>query len=221
MNGSSVAKYTSWITSSPITFDETTHTQIGIMVKKTSGGIITDNLSQILYYTTGSQETIGNLATKDYVENFNQKKMKCIYPDGFTSRIKPDIYFDGGYYADINTDDYKISGNSEIWVSVDGNDSTGDGTKINPYLTITKALTNSAVTIHIAEGTYSQGTHYNANVSFGGRNFIGHGTVTFENDSSGHSTVTTSSAYFENIIFKHGNTSLNPAFSAACSGSSQ
>lgn len=208
-------KFTGWITESPIIIDSTVdHDEVYVNVRKLSGNMGSDEYDTCLYYT--QQEIVGNLATKDYVESaIDLRKLdgkKCIYPDSFTSRIKPDIYFNGKYYADIDLNNYKISGTGEVWVATDGNDTTGDGTEGNPYLTITKALTQSAKTINLKAGTYEQGTHYATDADFYGRNFIGHGAVILQNDSSGNFAKATASAYFENIIFKHGSTSSGAAF---------
>ena len=221
MNGSSVSGYTGWKTDSPIQFDGTTHTVIGLTFKKNAGGGMTNLLSQVLYYTAGEQKTVGNLATKEFVESYVPKSAKCIYPDGFSSRIMPDIYNVGRFVADINVESYKISGTGEVWVATDGNDTTGDGTENNPYATITKALTVSAVTVHIKEGTYTQGTHYSTSADLARKNVIGHGTVVFQNDSSGHTIKTSANAYIENITFKHGNATINPAFYAICSSNNK
>ena len=213
--------YTGWDTTSPLQYTEPADTwdSVGINVRKLSGNFQTGELSTALYKKVSGQ--VGNLATKDYVDNNKHGGLKCIYPDAFDSRIKPNIYFNGKYYADIDPSDYIISGTGEVWVATNGNDTTGDGTESNPYATITKALTASAVTIHIKEGTYTQGTHYETNCYLAGKNVIGHGTVVFQNDSSGHYASASSSAYFENIVFKHGHATTGPAFSATCLASGQ
>lgn len=218
VDGETVTKYTTWLYESPIVFDNTEHTKIGISVMRISEVDITNELNSILQYTT-SLRKIGNLATKDYVDKSIPKGTKCIYPDGFVSRIKPDIYLLGKYIADINIDNYKISGSGDVWVSTDGNDTTGTGEESKPYATVTKALTTSAKTIHIKAGTYLQGTHYSNYPDIAGRNLIGHGEVTFEHDSSGHYMYASSSAYIENVTFKGGNASSGSAFIATCSAS--
>lgn len=214
--------YSSWITSSPATYTAPSDYEIiGINVRKLSGNIATADLTTALYKKVTSASYIGNLATENYVANNIRKRMKCIYPNGFTSRIKPDIWFDGGYRADIDLESYKISGTGEVWVATDGNDTTGDGSESNPYATITKALTASAVTIHIKAGTYTQGTHYETNCNFAGKNVIGHGTVVMQNDADGHKAKANASAYIENITFKHGNSTTGVAFEVTCSTSGQ
>lgn len=222
-NGKLVANtYTAWQTSSPLTYTEPNdYDAIGINVKKLSGSYAPDELNSALYKKGTSVEYFGNLATKDFVSSNIQKRMKCIYPDGFTSRIKPDIWFDGGFRADINPDDYKIVGTSEVWVATNGNDTTGDGTESKPYATITKALTTDAINIHIKEGTYTQGTHYSTGTNFGGRNVIGHGNVVLQNDSSGHYPYSSGSIYVENITVKHGHATTGKAYHATCTGSDQ
>ena len=168
-------------------------------------------------YTTVTSTT-GGLATKAYVDANKVKGIKILYPSDFTSRIMPDIYYNGSYYADITADSYKLGGGSDVWVATDGNDTTGDGSENNPYLTITKAIATSGVTtIHIKEGTYEQGTHYTSGTDFINKNVIGHGTVILQNNSSGGYSYTSGSSYFENIVFKHGNATTNSAFSAVCS----
>jgi len=42
------------------------------------------------------------------------------------------------------------------WVAKDGNDGTGDGSKTNPWLTISKAETEDAGTVYIKSGTYAE-----------------------------------------------------------------
>ena len=222
-NGKLVANtYTAWQTSSPLTYTEPNdYDSIGINVKKLSGSYASGELNSALYKKGTSVEYFGNLATKDFVSSNIQKRLKCIYPDGFTSRIKPDIWFDGGFRADINPDDYKISGTSEVWIATNGNDTTGDGTESKPYATITKALTTDAINVHIKEGTYTQGTHYSTSTNFGGRNVIGHGTVVLQSDSSGHYPYSSGSVYIENITIKHGHSTTGKAYHATCTGSGQ
>lgn len=212
--------YTSWDTTSPLEFTEPGDwDSIGINARKLSGNVSQDELSAILYKKESGRTQIGNLATKEYVDNHRQEGHKCIYPDGFTSRIMPNIFYDGKYYTDVKPSDYIILGTGEVWVATNGNDTTGDGTENNPYATITKALTVSAVTIHIKEGTYTQGTHYATSCYFDGKNVIGHGMVILQNDSSGHYASASSNAYIENITFKHGHATSGPAFSATCTTS--
>ena len=222
-NGKLVANtYTAWQTSSPLTYNEPNdYDSIGINVKKLSGNYASGELNTALYKKGSTVKYFGNLATKDYVSTNIRKRLKCIYPDGFTSRIKPDVWFDGGFRADINADDYKISGTTEAWVATDGNDTTGDGTESKPYATITKALTTDAINIHIKEGTYTQGTHYETGTNLGGRNVFGHGNVVFQNDSSGHYPYSSGSVYIENITIKHGNATTGKAYHATCTGSGQ
>lgn len=214
--------YTSWKTESPLDYTvPNDYDAICINVRKLSGNFTENELSNALYKLQSSTSYVGNLATKTEISNSLRKHMKCIYPNGFTSRIKPDIWFDGGYRADIDIDSYKISGSGEVWVATDGNDTTGDGSESNPYATITKALTVSAVTIHIKEGTYTQGTHYETSCNFAGKNVIGHGTVVMQNDADGHRAKANASAYIENITFKHGNTTTGVAFEVTCSTTGQ
>ena len=220
-NNNTNTEYTSWITSSPLNIDSSiTHTEVYVNVRKLSGTMSADDLSTCLYYM--EEAHIGNLATKQYVDKKTTKGLKCIYPDDFSCRIKPDIYFNGSFYADIDIDSFKLPGTGEVWVAKDGNDSTGTGEESKPYATITKALTTTAKTIHIKEGTYEQGTDYSSWVDVKNRNLIGHGTVIFQNDSSGHSTTASENVYVENITFKHGNSSVsNAAFFASCTSSGQ
>lgn len=212
--------YKAWQSTSPVQYTEPSDWDaIGINVKKLNGNYETGELKTAFY--KNDTVTIGKLATKEYVESYKRKGVKCIYPDSFESRIKPDIYFDGCFFADLDISSYKIIGSGEVWVATNGNDTTGDGTENNPFATITKALTQSAVTIHIKEGTYTQGTHYTTSCNLAGKNVIGHGTVIFQNDASGHYAMVNASAYIENIIFKHGNATTNSAFAAICAASGQ
>lgn len=230
--------YTTWVTTSPAYVDPTvSHDEVYVNVSKLSGNMTDSEILTCLYYYASSE--VGNLATKEYavakqqnmedagkilgigsdgkitpiapLDTIKEGKI-CIYPDGFTSRIKPDIYFNGKYYADIDIENYKISGTGEVWVALDGDDTTGDGTENNPYATITKALTQNIPTIKIKSGTYIQGTHYATNVDFSGKNIIGVGRVTLQNDSSGHYCKANTNAYIENIVFKHGNATTNSSF---------
>ena len=212
--------YTAWQTTSPIQYTEPAdYDSIFINVRRLSGNMTAGELTTALYRTAPS--SVGNLATKAFVESFIPRGLKCIYPDDFDSRIMPDIYNIGRFVADIDPADYKISGEGEVWVATDGNDTTGDGTESKPYATITKALTTDAVTIHIKAGTYTQGTHYTTSANFGGKNVIGHGNVVLQNDSSGHYPYSAGSAYIENITVKHGNATTNQAYHATCTGSGQ
>ena len=221
-NNGSVASYTSWITDSPLSFrTDLTYDTIILNIARLDDAVISNSeLGSILYYIADSK--IGELVTqKDIADLKGNSGLLQIYPDGFTSRIKPNIYLSNRYYADINTDDYKISSASSIWVSLDGNDTTGDGTEEKPFLTITKALTLNPNTIEIKEGTYQQGTHYTTSVVFTNINVIGHGEVILQNDSSGHYVTIRDNAYVENIIFKHGNTSVNSAAVGTCSATNK
>ena len=219
-NGNTCTRWTSWITSSPIIVDPSVnHNEVYINVRKLSGNMGSDDLNTALHY--GVRTNVGNLATKQYVDQKISKGTKCIYPDGFTSRIKPDIYFNGAYYADINIDNYKLIGTGEVWVATDGNDSTGTGEENNPYATITKALSVSAKTIHLKEGTYTQEVHYSKWVEIKNVNLIGHGNVVLQNDSVGHTVLFKENNYVENITFKHGNSTTGAAVNATCSGSGQ
>lgn len=214
--------YTSWITSSPVSYSTPASDwdSICLNVQKLSGNYTTSELSEALYKTVAS--TVGNLATKDYVDSVATKGRKIIYPDGFSSRIMPNIYYNGRYNADIDTDDYKMVGSGDVWVSLDGNDSTGNGSESNPYLTITKALTANAVNVHIKAGTYEQGTHYSTSCDFKNKNVYGHGTVILQNDTAGHYVIVNGgSAYVENITFKHGNATTNSTFIGLASASGQ
>lgn len=215
LNGQKVA-YPGWVTSSPVSIDFSyTFDKVGITLQSlTSTTFTDDDLDNSLSYN--ALDKIGKLVTKDSIRG-----SKCIYPDGFSSRIKPDIYFNGRFVADIDIDSYKINGIGEVWVATNGNDTTGDGTEDNPYATITKALTSSAATIKIKAGTYSQGTHYANHADFAGKNIIGVGNVTLQNNASGNYPTVTASAYIENIIVKHGNATTNAAFIATCNASGQ
>ena len=212
--------YTAWQTTSPIQYTEPSdYDSIFINVRKLSGNMAAGEYTTTLYRTAPS--SFGNLATKAFVESFVPKGLKCIYPDGFTSRVMPDIYNIGRFVADIDPDDYKISGDSSVWVATNGNDTTGDGTESKPYATITKALTTDAVNIHIKEGTYTQGTHYGTGTNLGGRNVFGHGNVVLQNDSSGHYPYSSGNVYIENITIKHGHATTGKAYHATCTGSGQ
>jgi hypothetical protein len=87
-----------------------------------------------------------------------------------------------GYYTDLDIQDYKIVVENGVDVYVDktlGDDSTGDGTELNPYASITKALTVIDVeTIFINEGWYtiSEGFQNNQFTDLN-VNFIGVGDV--------------------------------------------
>lgn len=51
---------------------------------------------------------------------------------------------------------------ASIYVSTTGNDTTGNGTSVNPYRTITKAISvmNQATTVYVAVGTYDHNRHF-------------------------------------------------------------
>ena len=205
--------YKAWQTTSPIQYvAPADYDSILINVNKLSGTYASGELNEALYKVNTLY--VGQLATKEYVNEKVKRGNKQIYPDGFTSRIMPDIYYNGRFDADIDTNNYKIEGTGEVWVATDGNDTTGDGSESNPFATITKALNQSASTIKLKSGTYEQGVHYSSSADFKNRNWIGIGNVVFQSDSSGHYSKAIGSAYFENIIFKHGNPDTNPAFAA-------
>ena len=212
LNGA-VASYTTWLTTSPVRIDDSIQRDtVGVTFQRLDGVYLTETeRSNTLYFIIPS-ENIGNLVTKDDLPK--DKGLKCIYPDGFTSRIKPDIYYGTRFTADIDTDYYKVAGGNIAWISTTGNDSTGDGTENNPYLTLTKAMT-VATTIHVKEGTYNQGTHYVNNVKISDKNIIGHGTVKFQNDNSDHYISTLNDVYIENIEFYHGTSNANNLMNAS------
>ncbi len=59
----------------------------------------------------------------------------------------------------------------EFWVSTSGNDTTGDGSKNNPFNTINHAITAALdksinITIHIMDGTYLNSNVYLNNIYF-------------------------------------------------------
>lgn len=220
MNNGNVVRYTSWVTESPIILaTDIEYDTVGINVRKLSGDYTATDLETVLSYTTETSN-VGNLATIDMIPIIG-KGLKQIYPDGFSSRIKPDIYLNGIFNADINLNDYKITGSSVVWIATNGNDSTGDGTEENPYLTLTKALTTDAVTIKIKEGTYTQGTHYTTSAVISEKNIIGIGNVIFQNDDSGHYITTSGNVYIENIIFRQGTTPANDSISAVSNDDNQ
>lgn len=218
-NGHKVA-YPGWVTTSPVVINKSlTFDKVGITLQSLSSTTMSeDDLNTALSYTV-SGEHVGQLVTHEQLNLFKAPGNKCIYPDDFTSRIKPDIYYNGKYYAELDAADYKISGSGEVWVATDGDDTNGDGSEANPYATITKALTASVVTVHVKSGTYLQGTHYDNHADFAGKNIIGHGEVVLQNNANGNYPRVTSSAYIENIVFKHGNATTNSAFLATCSAS--
>lgn len=67
-----------------------------------------------------------------------------------------------------------------IWVATTGNDTTGDGTEGNPYLTIQRGISDltSGKTVAVKDGTYS-----------GSANFINQNYVTIPNGSAGNYTT--------------------------------
>ena len=72
----------------------------------------------------------------------------------------------------------------KIFVSVDGNDTTGNGSKAAPYATITKALTQVTATnknIIVLEGVYETTSYYNINKNV---NIIGRGNVVLTGESN-------------------------------------
>ena len=117
--------YTSWITESPVTHTPPQADYDGIFInvqKLNASSVYSEyDFAHTLYYKR-TRNQVGNLATIDYVDakTSGMKGSPCIYPDGFTSRIKPDIYRNGRFIADIDTEDYKIDGPGEVWVASDG-----------------------------------------------------------------------------------------------------
>lgn len=219
--------YTTWQTTSPAQYSEPgDYDALMLNVRKLVGTFSDEELGQALFKK--DIDVIGDLVTKNYMEEYvdskipeiNVKGAKCIYPDGFSSRIMPDIMYNGRYFTNIDPDDYKIDSVGETWVATNGDDTNGDGTEGNPFQTITKALTQLAKTIKLKAGTYNQGTHYATDADFSGHNLIGvGGYATLHNNSAGNYAKTTGSAYFENIRFEHGNSNTNSAFSATCNSS--
>jgi hypothetical protein len=202
--------YTGWLTDSPITFEDNGYDTVYITFKRIDGAIMKDELGNVLYYLN-NKEKIGNLATKDYVDS-KAGWQKCIYPDGFASRIMPDIYRAGKFFADININDYKKPGVATVFLASDGSDDNV-GTQGSPFKTLEKAIAAGAATIMVLPGEYTQTTHFTTSASIAGVNLIGIGEVTFFNDGEGH-YITGRNCYIENIHFAcpDGDTGSGDAF---------
>lgn len=128
-------------------------------------GEVVDNLSTAFTYEYCIQKVIVNNQTQEVTNDGEAKIIK-------TSKniYQSDVLEDGTYQVYVNVYDeegnVKKSTNTEtliaqivlpdIYVSITGSDDTGDGSKENPYATVSKAI-DSAVDgnkIFIAAGTY-------------------------------------------------------------------
>lgn len=196
-NGAERISFTGWLTDSPITFEDNGYDTVYITFKRIDEAIMGDELGNVLYHLN-NKEKIGNLATKDYVDS-KVGWQKCIYPDGFTSRIMPDIYRAGKFFADININDYKKPGVATVFLASDGSDDNV-GTQGSPFKTLEKAIAAGAATIMVLPGEYTQTTHFTTSASIAGVNLIGIGEVIFINDGEGH-YITGRNCYIENIHF--------------------
>lgn len=138
-----------------------------------------------------------------------------LYPNGFISRIAPNIYCKGfgTFTTDIDIESLKISGGVTVWIATDGDDAN-EGTETAPKKTLAEAFAVSGcTTVMIKEGTYLIGEHFTASQIIGKRNLIGIGTVVFDaTDNAGFLQAKTS-AYIENIEFIGGNTCFKAVMS--------
>lgn len=98
------------------------------------------------------------------------------------------------------------------YISPSGNDSTGDGSALNPYLTVTKAraMTSNGDTIYLLAGDYTV-THWPLKTSIANRIMQGAGVlstvVDFESNgtaNTGHYFVTGGTCELNGIQFKNG-----------------
>ena len=121
-----------------------------------------------------------------------------------------------------------------IWVSAaDGNDTTGTGSVTAPYATITKAfstVTAARNTIYVLPGTYTEAsilTWPNVNnVQLIGLDWGGNVTITAPADASAEVilinptfTSATLSAFIENVLIYHGNSTIGVKIDNAHMGS--
>jgi hypothetical protein len=121
-----------------------------------------------------------------------------------------------------------------IWVSAtEGNDTTGTGSIIRPYATITKAfsiVTDTRKTIYVLPGTYTE-AHILTWPNFDGVRLIGlewGGNVTITYPADGGAEVilinptftsATLSAFIENVLIYHGNAKIGVKIDNAGMGS--
>lgn len=107
-----------------------------------------------------SQETAGAFTSTEYASGISVPLGVIIDSDTILMDIKRAInILDDNLANTVNL----ISTNLTIYVATTGNDTTGNGTSTNPFLTISKAidylqkfrlLSNVSVTVQVADGTY-------------------------------------------------------------------
>ena len=72
-----------------------------------------------------------------------------------------------------------------LYVSPNGNDFSGEGTLLNPFLTIQKAIESSASTVYLLEGIYTNFEEITAQdlniLANPGDNVVFNGTITINN----------------------------------------
>ena len=176
--------------------------------------VIEENQSELQTQIEGISSQVDKVS--DEIEELNSlyneiksTHTRFIYPAGFKSRLKPDIYKAayGEYYADFDITSYRIKGGKEIYLSPDGNDKN-PGTKDLPKRTFRAAFGESdCTTIYLLEGTYRYGDHYSASFDIAGKNIIGIGDVRLINENSQGSAClnATDTAYIENLDISGGN----------------
>lgn len=109
-------------------------------------------------------------------------------------------------YYSVPTEDL-----TAVWLAVDGNDSTGDGSKANPYLTINKIKSTTATTVYLRSGDYviSRATIFTGNAL----NLFGTGLSKVSNNTSSYS-IFNRDIYYKHIDYT-ANNYANPIITTA------
>lgn len=96
---------------------------------------------------------------------------------------------------------------NNVYVDVNGDDDTGDGSESAPYASIGKAINSTSASdmynINVREGTYKIGSKF----SIKNKNVIGLGNVVFDLNNSGNGFDASELVSFSNIKFINGNSS--------------
>lgn len=139
-----------------------------------------------LFCRHGNQGLNGSL-----VETIEPRVLEIVL---YTSALTGDDLTTADTYYSVPVEDLTAK-----WCATDGNDTTGDGSKANPYLTLTKANTESSSKVYIKSGEHD----------FGGafiipKNIEGTGFVTFTNLPAGYAFLTTTGSVKRVDLYKAG-----------------
>ena len=141
--------------------------------------LISPILNELTENVNNALNTINNSEMKSirekYYNNYKIYETPLLNDDFFKNVIvyRSNEKMNIDYF--VNSSNFRVSGGNDIYISPNGNDTSGDGTQNNPYKTVQKGITatTSGGTLHLMEGVYQRiNTSINKNM-----NLIGEGIV--------------------------------------------